>query len=378
LRILHVNTERGWRGGEAQTLMLASGLQARGHEPLLAVAAGGELERRAREAGVPTAGQPLHGEFDLPGMGRLRRTVRSFRPDVLHAHTSHAVTLATGAGLLASPLRRIPAVLTRRVSFSLKRNPLARLKYRWRIDHLIAVADEVRWVLIREGVEPERITVIHSGIDLARFERPDLGGLGAGVRRELGVGPQDTLIGSVGALVPHKAPEILLDALIALAPGRPGLKVLFAGEGPLAPVLRKKAEAAGIADRVLLPGFRADIPAVMAALDLFVLPSRSGEGSPAVVKEAMACGVPVVASALDGVREIVEEGVEALLVQPGSAAAFADAIGSLLDDPARREEFIARGRERVASFSSHRMVERTIEVYERVARGRAPANRALP
>ncbi len=366
LRVLHLNTERGFRGGEAQTLLLAAGLRARGHECLIAGAAGAPLAERAQAAGVAVWTRQVRGELDLPAIAALAREIGRFRPDLMHFHTSHAVTLGTAAGLIASPLRRIPAVLTRRVSFSLARNPLARLKYRFRIDHLIAVAEGVRWVLIREGIEPERITVIHSGIDLARFAGEERVARARALRRELQIPESAYVIGAAGALVAHKGLGTLVDAFGVLARERPDARLLLAGEGPERGPLTERARAAGCADSVVFAGWRDDIPAVMSALDLLVLPSVSGEGSPAVVKEAMACGVPVVAADLDGVREIVEDGVEALLVKPGSAEAIAGAVRAVSTDAALRERLVTRGRTRVADFSAERMVERTLEVYERV------------
>jgi len=182
----------------------------------------------------------------------------------------------------------------------------------------------------------------------------------------------------VGALVAHKGQERLLEAFTSLAGGRPGLHLALVGDGPLRAELEGKAALLGIAQRVHLAGFREDIPAVMSALDIMALPSISGEGSPAVVKEAMACRVPVVATELDGVREIVDEGVDALLVPPGDAARLAQALDALLADAALRERLSARALEKVRHYSVETMVERTEEVYVRVLAARArraPAGR---
>lgn len=369
---LHINTEHGWRGGEAQTLMLARGLRERGQQVIVAAREGGGLAHRAEGAGLETWTHPMRSEFDPGAILGIARLMRSRRPSIVHYHTSHAVTLGTLARLLAAPaVPDLRAVLTRRVSFSLKRNPLARIKYRFRIDHVIAVADGVRWVLIQEGLRPDSISVIHSAIDLSRFGGADLTDAAARFRQDLGVSGDGNLLGSVGALVEHKGHAILIEAFGEIAPARPGLHLALVGDGPLRAQLESQASAAGVGDRIHFTGHRDDIPAVMTSFDLFVLPSISGEGSPAVVKEAMACGVPVVASGLEGVREIVEEGTEGLLVPPGSPASLSEAIVTLLDDPASRERLVQRGRKRVRDFSVERMVERTLEVYGRVVAGRS-------
>ena len=366
LTVLHLNTESGWRGGEAQTLLLARGLRARGHASLLACPPGSPLGERAAAAGIEVVPTPMHGEFDLRAIAALRRLLRERRPDVVHYHTSHAITLGTLAGL-ASGAARPPAVLTRRVSFSLQRNPLARVKYRFRIDHVIAVSDGVRWVLIAEGLAPERVTVIHSGIDLKPFV--EVGpSAGQAFRRAAGVADGEPLVGCVGALVDHKGHRHLLDALASLSATRPGLRLALVGEGERLDHLRRQAQSLGIAEHVVFAGFRRDMPEVVRAFDLLVLPSVSGEGSPAVVKEAMASGVPVVATELDGVREIVEDGREALLVPPGEPAPLAQAMDRLLSDAPLRRRLVEAAAKKVEEYSAERMVERTVEVYERLLR----------
>jgi L-malate glycosyltransferase len=364
LSVLHINTEPDWRGGEAQTLMLARGLVERGHKSILAAMRGGALEKKARAQGIEVVGLPMRGEFDPISIVGIARTIRRGRVDILHYHTSHAVTLGTLATYIAG---RRPAVLTRRVSFSLKRNPAARVKYALRIDHLIAVADGVRWIMIADGSPPDRVSVIHSGIDLARFGRPRDRGL---VEREFGIAPDAFLVGSVSHLAAHKGIEVLLEALADVAAEVPSLRVLIVGEGSERARLESAAAAGALAGRVVFAGFREDVPALMASLDLFVLPSLSGEGSPAVLKEAMASGVAPVATDLDGIREIVEDEREALLVPAGDAAKLAKAVKRLASDPARRAAMAEAGRTRVREFSSQLMVDRTIEIYRQVMQRR--------
>lgn len=360
LVVLHVNTEPTWRGGEAQTLMLARGLAARGHRSLVALRRSSALEAAARRAEVETVPLPMRGEFDVLSILGIAGIIRDHPVDILHYHTSHAVTLGTLASLLAG---RRPAVATRRVSFSLRRNPLAKLKYGFRIDHLIAVADGVRWIMIAEGIAPDRVSVIHSGIDLSRF---GLESDREGLERELGVPREAFLVGSVGHLAPHKGQATLLRAMAQVAQAIPHLGLLMIGEGSDRPRLEAEAAAGPLAGRCLFTGFRDDVPRLMASLDLLVLPSHSGEGSPAVVKEAMASGVPVVATDLEGVREIVEDGREAVLVPTGDPARLAAAVERLAADPDLRASLAGAARSRVREFSADRMVDRTLEVYSKL------------
>ena len=189
LTILHVNTERGFRGGEIQNLHLASGLTARGHRCVLAIQEGSGLATRAADRGLDVREAAMLGEFDPSAAAWLARLIRQERPDVIHFHTSHAVTLGTLARLGRRPP---PAVATRRTSFPTRRNPFFRIKFTFRLDHIIAVSGSIREDLLAAGIPPERVSVVHSGIDLEPYRNA---GGGDEFRRELEVAPDHLCVG---------------------------------------------------------------------------------------------------------------------------------------------------------------------------------------
>jgi len=355
--LLHINTERDWRGGEAQTLLLARGLKARGHHCWLAAPGGSPLEARAREMGLEVLSFSCRGEFDPRAIRRLALFLDAHSPRLIHYHTSHAITLGSLASFWAG--RRI-AVASRRVSFPLSRNPLARLKYTWRVDRVIAVSEGIREALLAAGVPGERVVVIPSAVDLERLEanadRP------AG-RRDLGVEEGEFLVGAVGHLAPHKGHATLVEAARRLVPRAPKFRFILTGKGEQEPDLRRQIEVAGLSTLFRLTGFRKEVAGILSALDVLAFPSLSGEGSPAVLKEAMACGVAVVASDISGVREIVRAGREGLLVPPGDPEALAEALLRLARDRELRVECARRGRERSLDFSVASLVERTEALY---------------
>jgi L-malate glycosyltransferase len=358
--LLHVNTERNWRGGEAQTLLLAQGLQARGHRCGLAVPGGSPLEVRAREAGLGVLPFSSRGEFDLKAIRRLALILDARSPTLIHYHTSHAITLGSLASLRAG---RRPAVASRRVSFPLSRNPLARLKYSWRVDRVIAVSEAIRDTLLAAGVRRERVVVIPSAVDLKRLRTTADRASG---RRALGVGEAEFLVGAAGHLAPHKGHAVLVEAARRVAATDPNFRFVLAGTGEREADLLGRIEAAGLSTIFRLTGFRKEIAGTMSALDVLAFPSLSGEGSPAVLKEAMACGVAVVASDISGVREIVQDGREGLLVPPGDSEALADALLRLARDPKLRVECTRRGRERSLDFSVASLVDRTEALYREI------------
>jgi glycosyltransferase involved in cell wall biosynthesis len=357
LTVLHLNTEHGFRGGEIQNLHLAAGLAEQGHRCILAVQKDSPLGERAEQRGLEVRQRPMQGEFDPLAVAWLSRLIHEERPHILHYHTSHAVTLGT----LARLGRRGPvAVATRRTSFPTRRNPLFRLKFSYRLDRVIAVSGSIRDDMVEAGLPAERITVVHSGIDLARFRQP---ADGAEFRREMEVPAEHLLLGCVGALAPQKGHGDLVQVLARLSDRFPNLHLAILGKGDMQEEILDEARNLGIGDRVHLAGFREDIPAANAAFDVAVLPSLAGEGSPAVVKEAMAAGVPVVATRIGGVAEILEDGRQGILVPPGDADALAAALESLLADPARRRNLGEAGKVRAEEFSMERMIRRTEEVY---------------
>jgi glycosyltransferase involved in cell wall biosynthesis len=350
---VHANTEAGFRGGEVQTLALARHLALGGHAPLIVARDSSALRRRAEKEGVPVQTWKPRGEWDVFAALRLRRIVRRSKARLVHAHTAHALTLA----LLARPgLGGVRVVGSRRVSFPL-RSPLSRWKYQ-AADALVAVSEEVRRQLVRDGVRAEKVRVIHSGVDLRRFEAMPAR---ENSRRALGISPGVFAVGAVGALVPHKGHEVLFEALLRLSVKAPALTLILAGDGELKGLLERKAEGAGISAAFL--GYVEDPAPVYAALDLLVLPSVSGEGSPGVIKEAAAAGVPVVATDVGGAREILRHEKEALLVPPGDAGALFGALSRILEERPLGPALATAARERVKAFSTEAMARAHLDLY---------------
>ncbi len=364
-RVLHLNTERSFRGGEVQTLGLLRELARRGLEPLLAAPPSAPLAGRAAEEGMTVFPWSPRGEADPVAALRLFRLARREGVDLLHAHTAHALTPALAAGFLGG----IPVVATRRVSFPL-RSPLSRWKYR-KASAVAAVSGDIAETLEAAGVPRDRLRVIHSAVDLRRLQplppREE-------ARRRLGLPPGVPAVGVAAALARHKGHAVLFEALPLLLREEPGLVVLLAGEGPLRRELEEAAAGKGLPVRFL--GHLEDLRDFYAALDLMVLPSLSGEGSPGAVKEAAAAGVPVVATRTGGTGEVLRDGREALLVPPGDAGALAGAVQRLLRDRPAALRLAEEARRRAMDFTLERMAEAYLDLYGRLTAAALPPSGA--
>ena len=344
LKILHINTEKTWRGGEQQVLYLAKGLAAKGHASTIICQPGSPLAERAKKEGLAVVEMSMRGGFDPIAIVKIACRLRTGY-DILHLHTSNAHTLGYFASLLK---RGHKVVVTRRVSFPIK-GLWGRLKYT-AVDKLIAVCESVRNDLVNSGIPPRLVVAIHSAIDLNRYEK----------RR---VEPPELVVGNVAHLAGHKGHKYFLEAAKNVLAAIPGAKFIIVGDGELRSELERYAKNLAIADKVSFPGFQKDIRGFIAQCTITVLSSISGEGSPGVLKESMAIGVPVVTTDVGGSREVVADGISGFVVPPGNPDALSSAIIRLLRDKELRERMAIEGLAKVQEFSLDAIVAKTAAVY---------------
>jgi len=330
--------------------------RAGGDRPELAAPGASALAARARAEGFPVHPVDMRGTWDLGSALALASLHRSLRPDVVHWHAARAHALGAMASLLAPGPRR---VLSRRVDFPVRRSPGSRLLYALPVDAILAISACVRDALVASGVPSARIRVVPSGIDVAPFERPfDR----EAVRRKLGLTPDVLLVLQVAALAPHKSQSDLLRAARIVAKARPDVRFWVAGDGPLRTALEAERQNLGLAERVQFLGFREDVVDLLRSADLFCVSSYL-EGLGTSTLDAMASGLPVVATNVGGIPEIVKDGETGLLVPPRDPEAIARAILALVGDPVRRAGMGAKGRGMVREFTADRTAERTRAVY---------------
>jgi glycosyltransferase involved in cell wall biosynthesis len=292
-----------------------------------------------------------------PAILALARTLSRLSPEILVLHDPHAVSAGVLAGRLAGRPR---LVAVRRVDFPL-RGPLSRRKYA-ACDRVIAVSRRVASVLEAGGLDPARIRLVYEGVP-ERAPQPG----GEEILREMGVPPGAPVVGNVAALTGHKDHRTLIEAMALLRRRAPEARLFIAGEGELRPRLEALVAERGLGDRVVFGGFRHDLDRLLPAFTAFCLSSHL-EGLGTSVLDAMAFGLPVVATAAGGIPESVEDGVTGRLVPPGDAAALAAALCEVLEDEERRRALGAAGRRRFRErFTAAQMAEETARVLREVA-----------
>jgi glycosyltransferase involved in cell wall biosynthesis len=373
--VLHVITSIRAGGAENHLLALA-GAQARAGLPVAVAYLKDEPELAPGfiAQGVATIALELRRYGDPGPALRLARLIAERAPSIVHAHMPPAELYVRIALLLARD-RRTTMVISRHNTERFFDGPMQGAVARFvarRASRVIAISDAVAQDTATRGLAaPGCVDVIPYGIDPAPFRNGAPSGR-ADLRQAWGFAPEDFVVGVIARLAPQKGLDVLMNALAAASSGSArNLRLAVAGEGPLGPALAAQARALGLAGAVAWLGKRppAEVPSLFAAFDLFVLPSRY-EGLGLVLLEALAAGVPIVASRVGPIPDIVRDGVTGTLVPPDDPAALAHAIATAAAGHAVRDLLAART-DLETRFSIEAMLEATGRCYDAALAARA-------
>lgn len=373
MKILQTNFHRGWGGQPSRILMMSRVIAARGHRVTIAAPRGSILAGRAREAGLevfdaPAFRKPKFVHDAVRDVLVLARHLRDARYDLIDAHGSQDLWTCVLARRIAG--RTAPLVFTRHNTKRVGDHAANRWLYRRQVDHLIVASASVleRYApFFRCGaLSRDRVSIVQSAYRPDRFHPGVNGGR---VRDELGVAADAPLVGAIGRLVADKGQDDFLKAAAIILGRRPEARFVLVGTGPREADLKALAASLGIAHAVRFLGFRDDVPEITAALTVSVLPSVDCDASSAVLKEALACGVPAVATSIGGAAEILQDGRTGLIVPPRDPERLARSILALLDDPARaRDMGLCGSRDVTERFTPERLAAETLLAYEEAVR----------
>jgi glycosyltransferase involved in cell wall biosynthesis len=360
VKILFVDLDREWRGGQSQALLTLRGLQERGHRVVLLAPRNAPLPRRAKEIGIQTQ-EVERSMLRLCAAMAIRRLVADGSFELIHLNEPHALT----AAWLAKAHKRCPLLLSRRIGFPLQKNIISRARFH-ALGRFLANSEEVARSLSDCGISAERISIVNEGVDIRAPVEPAERNQ---ARRRWGVADDQFLFGCVSVFVPEKGQRHLLDALALLRAHHANARLILAGDGPCRRDLEMQAKQLKLQDAVIFAGFVEDIVGVYAALDAFVFPSEF-EGLGTALQTAMGMGLPCISTIRGGLAEVVEHEHSALVAEPDGKE-FASAMIRIMEDERLRLRLGECAKLEIANrFSSARMVDNTIRVYEEVLRER--------
>lgn len=322
---------------------------------------------RAKALSLPVYSIPESSAWDPAVVDRLRTAFRQASPDIIQTHAvkSHFLTRVSGAGRIAPWIAFHHGYTWQDLRMRLY-NQLDRWSLRG-ASLVLTVSQPFRRELIARGVKPSSLEVVHNAVDAAWAADARSPRAAHELRSRLGLGPETRVLLIVGRLSREKDHHSLLEAVRIVRQQFASVHLLVVGDGPQRAAIEASVRHLGLTGAVTLTGHVPTAEPYYGIGDVAVLSSRT-EGSPNALLEAMAAGVPVVATAVGGIPEIVTHNETALLVKPGDRGALAQAIGALLADPALAGRLAARARETVAAYTPESRAARLIAIYQRMAR----------
>jgi glycosyltransferase involved in cell wall biosynthesis len=354
LRIAHTESSLGWGGQEIRILSEAQGMIARGHAVTLLCPPEARIHEEASRYGVPAVGLPI-GRKRVAGLRALHAWFGAHPYDVVNTHSSTDSWLAALALLALG--RPFPLVRTRHISAAVPKGRLTRWLYERAARRVVTTGESLRRRLVEEnGFSANCIVSIPTGVDTAIFFPSDK----AQARARLGLPHERRLVGIVATLRSWKGHAFLVEALVRLPED---VVLVIVGNGPGWEPLHAQVERLGLRARVVFAGEQREVAPWFQALDVFVLPSYANEGVPQAILQAMACALPVISTPVGAIPEVLEDGVDGLMIPAKDAAAIASAVSRLLGDAVLAARLGGEARARVAGRHSR---EAMLDGMERV------------
>ena len=365
MRILHLDSGMTWRGGQQQLYFLAKGLKNKNIKQHLVLKKEGFLARRLKDLDLPVTELKLSSEFDFISTFSLAMVIRQFRPHLIHTHDSRTLSSAV---FLRSMGFKFRIVASRRVAYSIRHNPLWKFKYSFGADRIIAVSYYIRNLLIKDGLLPNQIEVVYDGANTVPPKRQYDRSM---IRKQLGVKKNEFVIGCVGAFTSEKGHELLIRAFSLISNRKRQFRLVLVGDGPLLIQCQRLLRKLNLENSVTLTGFIVDLDEIFPAFDLLIQPSLS-EGLGSVVLSGMAHQIPVCASRIGGLPEIVIDGETGFLFSPEVPQNLARAILDVSELPRLAQHQAEQAYLRLSKkFSVDHMVIKTLKVYSDVLRTRS-------
>lgn len=359
VKVLHISSSNEWGGTQQRIFMLSKILNNRQIETFVALPPRGLFAEKLKDAGIEIIPFEFKSKWDVQSIFLLRKILFEKKIHILHVHRSNEHFIGFLATKCFSPYR-IKLIRTKHDDIPISNNIFNHLLYSRFTDKIIAVGEEIKQKIIRENCfNPSHIVTIHSSALIDRFDPKIDGGK---IRMNLSIPDNAPLIGTIGKIHPRKDYVTFLKACKLVKNDFLQAKFLWVGDGSDEEKAKSFAYELGLQDSVIFTGIRTDIPEILAALDVFVLSSK-GEGSPAVIKEALLMEKPVVSTNVGSISEIIENGYTGILVPPENPNELAEEIIKILRNP-ETKEMGKKGRKIIKEkFNESVLAEKTKKVY---------------
>ena len=355
ISFLFIDTERVWRGGQDQLFSLLQGLSERNHEIHLVCHPDTLLAERARKTGLKVYPISIRRELSPVSLIRLFWIMIRIRPSIVAFNTPRPILVGKLASWLAGVRVRI---IFRRVNFPLHRTPFTRLKYVWGTAFIIAISESISHQLQEGGIPASKIRLVYEGIDVARHPTLE--------RSPYDSARHPVIVGSVSHLSKEKGHYHLVEAAHMIPEVHSRLRFVVVGDGACKESLETQVRERGLEDCFQFAGFQSRTNQYLQSFDIFVLPSLS-EGLSSAILSAMASGLPVIATSVGGIPELIQPGVNGLLVPPADPVALAQAIVHLHNHPEIALQMGHAGRRRLEEhFTLDRKIAETESLCESI------------
>lgn len=355
MKILHLDTGREWRGGQRQVLFLHEGLLRSGVESVIVCNEMGELCKKDVPGIIPVS---FSGEADLSFISEFKSIIKHEKPDIVHTHDAHSLTPSLFVKITG---RNFKLINTRRVDFSVNKNFISRKKYNNNmVSCVIAISDAIKKILIKDGVRPEKIPVIHSGV---RFPASIDYSKVLELRVKYNITDESYVIGNIANISDHKDHRTLLSAFDKFSRSVDNAKLILAGSGPMYDEVKAFSDTLPCSGSVIFTGHTDDVYEHIALFDIFCMSSKT-EGLCTSIIDALFMGKPVAATRAGGIPELVKHKFNGLLSDVGDSDGLAENLLEIYDNMPMESKMSANAFHTALKFSDGAMVLKYIKLYE--------------
>lgn len=360
LNIIHIDTEKYWRGGQQQAFYLHKGLIKRDIKSLLICNLNSELKNKCENSNLPFAEISMFGEADLIAAYKISKICRKNKFNILHAHSAHSLSIAIMVKYFCPNVKLIGV---RRVDFSVNKNYLSKLKYNSKkIDKIICISEFIKTVLLKDGINSDKLVTVRSGVDINKFNKIKPS---KDFREKLDVKSDEILLGSIAAFAGHKDIPNLLRAFKIVSEKLDNVKLCLVGDGKLKDEIKQLIDELYLVKKVILPGYQQNVGEYLKSFDIFVLSSKK-EGLGTSIIDALAVGLPVVATRAGGIPELIENNTNGVLVDIKNSNLLAGAIIELASDKNKMTELGNNAKQSAKKFSIDETINKNINEYKKL------------